>query len=189
LDNDEQVYARVRAGDREALAVLVERYQSPLTKFLFRMTGQAQTAEDLVQEAFVRLLTYRGAPPERFRPWVFTIAHNLACDTFRSAAVRRETEELPEEEQGSGWIVDPHDVESLVLQAADYRQVNALLQRLPVGQREVLVLRFYHELPLEEIARITRAPLGTVKSRLFHGLRRARSILEQEEESHDEKSS
>jgi len=188
LDSDEQVFARVQAGDRVALAVLVERYQGPLMKFLFRMTGQVQTAEDLAQEAFIRLLTYHGVPPERFRPWVFTIAHNLACDTFRSAAVRRETEGLPDEEQGSEWVVDPLDVESLALQTSNYRQVNVLLQDLPFGQREVLVLRFYHELPLKEIARITGAPLGTVKSRLFHGLRRARSILEQKGESQDEKS-
>jgi RNA polymerase sigma-70 factor (ECF subfamily) len=66
-------------------------------------------------------------------------------------------------------------------------QVIALLQCLPARQREVIVLRFYQEFSLEEISTITGAPLGTVKSRLFHGLRRARMILEQEEVNQDER--
>ena len=181
LDHDEEDYARVQAGDRTALARLVERYHAPLIKFLIRMTGQTQTAEDLVQEAFIRILTYRGAAPARFRPWIYQIARNLARDTFRSAAFRRETEGLPDEAPGLEWAADPPDIEGLALQSSAYQQVSALLQRLPASQREVLVLRFYHELPMKEISAITGAPLGTVKSRLFHGLRRARRILEAEE--------
>ena len=70
----------------------------------------------------------------------------------------------------------------------EYRsQVAALLLRLPTHQREVLVLRFYHDLLLEEIAVITGAPVGTVKSRLFHGLRRARQLLELDEVEQNER--
>ena len=181
LDHDEEDYARVQAGDRTALARLVERYHAPLIKFLIRMTGQTQTAEDLVQEAFIRILTYRGAAPARFRPWIYQIARNLARDTFRSAASRREVDTRSETDLDEDEISDPQDAESLALQASDNLQVNVLLQRLPASQREVLVLRFYHELPMKEISAITGAPLGTVKSRLFHGLRRARRILEAEE--------
>lgn len=184
MERDEQLYARALEGNRAALAELVERYHGPLLKFLFRMTGQAQSAEDLAQETFIRLLTYRGIAPGRFRPWAFRIAHNLACDHLRSAAVRRV--QLVADEDGEGMAAR-QDVETLALQAFDRRQVAALLQRLPSDQREVLVLRFYHELPLEEIAEITSAPLGTVKSRLFHGLRRARQILEAEEVNQDER--
>jgi len=186
LDRDEQDYARVRAGDHTALAGLVERYHGPLLKFLARMTGQPQTAEDLVQEVFIRILTYRGPAPERFRPWIYQIAHNLARDHFRSAAIRREVDNRSENDFEEDEMGDPQDAESLALQASDRLQVNALLERLPASQREVLVLRFYHELSLEEISTITGAPSGTVKSRLFHGLRRARRILEAEEVRQDE---
>lgn len=187
LESDEQMYARVRAGDRTALAGLVERYHGPLLKFLTRMTGQPQMAEDLVQETFIRLLRYCGSSPQCFRPWIYQIARNLARDTFRSAAVRRETDYLPDEDQESEWMADPLETENLALQTSDRQQVNALLQNLPARQREVIVLRFYQELSLEEISTITGAPLGTVKSRLFHGLRRARMILEQEEVNQDER--
>lgn len=187
LESDEQLYIRVRGGDRIALAGLVERYHGPLLKFLTRMIGQTQYAEDLVQDVFIRLLTYRGDPPEHFRPWIYQIARNLARDYFRSAAFRRETFYLPDEDQGDDWMAAPVETESLALQSSDRQQVNALLQNLPARQREVIVLRFYQEFSLEEISTITGAPLGTVKSRLFHGLRRARMILEQEEVNQDER--
>lgn len=188
LESDEQLYACSLAGDREALAELVARYHRPILKFLYRFTGQLQTAEDLVQETFVRLLTYEGETPRCFRAWVFSIAHNLACDHFRSASVRREVVSQPDCDLGNKGLVARQDVEKLSLQASDRRQVAALLQCLPAEQREVLVLRFYHDLPLKEIAEITGAPLGTVKSRLFHGLRRARTILQAQEVKSNEKS-
>lgn len=186
LDSDESLYAQVLAGSRSALAELVNRYHGPLLKFLYRLTGQAQTAEDLAQETFIRLLTYQGSAPDRFRPWVFTIARNLARDHFRSAPVRREVASQPDFDPadchpGHDGLAVLQDVETLASQASERRQVTALLQHLPANQREVIVLRFYHELPLEEIAEITGAPPGTVKSRLFHGLRRARRILQAEE--------
>ncbi len=187
MESDEQMYTRVRAGDRAALVILVERYYGPLLKFLARMTGQTQSAEDLVQDTFIRILTFRGNPPECFRPWIYQIARNLGRDTFRSAAVRRETDYLPDEDQGDEQMEDLLDTERLALQTSDRQQVNALLQRLPASQREVIVFRFYQELSLEEIATITGAPLGTIKSRLFRGLRRARRILEQEEVNQDER--
>jgi len=142
LESDEQLYIRVRGGDRIALAGLVERYHGPLLKFLTRMIGQTQCAEDLVQDAFIRLLTYRGVPPEHIRPWIYQIARNLARDYFRSAAFRRETFYLPDEDQGDDWMAAPVETESLALQSSDCVQVNALLQCLPARQREVILLRW-----------------------------------------------
>jgi RNA polymerase sigma-70 factor, ECF subfamily len=189
LERDEILYSRLRSGDRQALATLAERYHGPLYKFLLRITGQVQLAEDLVQEAFIRMLNFRGAPPERFRPWAYRIAHNLVRDHFRSAVVRREIESLPAEKLESVSITaDQQEMEVVLMQNSSHNQVITLLQRLPGNQREVLVLRFYHELTLGEIAEITGAPLGTVKSRLYHGLRRARHILEGEKVNRDERS-
>jgi RNA polymerase sigma-70 factor, ECF subfamily len=188
LERDEILYSRLRSGDRQALATLAERYHGPLYKFLLRITGQAQLAEDLVQEAFIRILNFRGAPPEHFRPWAYQIAHNLVRDHFRSAVVRREIESRPAEDlEGESIAADQQEMETVLMQTSTRNQVTALLQRLPGNQREVLVLRFYHELSLREIAEITGAPLGTVKSRLFHSLRRARQILEGEEVRIDER--
>lgn len=184
MEWDEALYHHVLSGDRQALADLAERYYAPLLAFLTRLTGQPQIAEDLVQESFIRMLQYRGPAPSTFRPWAYRIAHNLANDHFRSSKVRREiASDLIEDDPPE----EPYDAERMAIQADNRAQVAALLQRLPAHQREVLVLRFYHDLSLEEIAEITGAPLGTVKSRLFHGLRRARQGLELDEVKQNER--
>lgn len=187
MERDETLYQRMLSGDRQALATLAERYYAPLMAFLIRVIGQAQTAEDLVQESFVRMLKYHGPAPLTFRPWAYRIAHNLARDHFRSAAARREVATDLDEELEEVLLEEPQDGERMAIQAEYRSQVAALLLRLPTHQREVLVLRFYHDLPLEEIAVITGAPVGTVKSRLFHGLRRARQLLELDEVEQNER--
>jgi RNA polymerase sigma-70 factor, ECF subfamily len=167
---DELLFTWALQGDWQALTELVERYQSPLTRFSFRMTGgNTQLAEDLVQETFLRLVAYRGKLPACFKPWVFTITRNLIYDAFRSAAYRKEYQNDDETLQNTDTGINPAD--------HDQEDVVGALQRLPLPQREVLVLRFYHELTLDEIAEITHAPLGTVKSRLFHALKQMKRLL------------
>ena len=178
--SDEVLYARVCSGDREALVALVDRYHAPLLHFLQRMTGQPQTAEDLVQETFVRLITYRGKPPERFRAWAYTVACNLARDLFRSAAQRRELPDPLEEEVTGQLTPETSSLEACVELDEDCLRAAQALLRLPVAQREIITLRFYHDLRLEEIAEVTRSPLGTVKSRLYLGLKVLKAMLEEE---------
>jgi RNA polymerase sigma-70 factor (ECF subfamily) len=179
---DETLYQRVMAGDRGALSELVGRYHSPLCRFLYRHTGDRMLADDLVQETFARLLTHQGAPPERFRAWIYTIAANLARDAFRSAYHRREqadpfdSDELVAKEDAAQ--VRPLD-EGLDRET-DRRQVLDALLQLSPDHRAVVILRFYHELPLDEIATITGTPLGTVKSRLYYALKQLKGTLERE---------
>jgi RNA polymerase sigma-70 factor, ECF subfamily len=178
LEADEALYAKTLKGDRAALEILVERYHPQLFKFLYRMTGLEQTAEDLAQESFIRLITYRGEPPRRFKYWAFTLAANLARDHFRSAAYQRE-EGLDTFETSLGA---DEGVEKAVLQSVNHQQAAQLLRSLPEEFREILVLRFYHDLKLEEIAEILSIPLSTVKTRLYRALKMARQKLACEEE-------
>lgn len=177
---DEALYRRVLAGDVSALETLVPRYHAPLLAFLFRLTGDRQQAEDLVQETFTRLVTYRGAPPDRFRPWAFAIARNLALDHLRVTARRQAIAPVTAAPDDDPLIDIPDPAPGaldLVLRDDDRRAVAAALQRLPPHQREAVVLRFYHDLSLAEIAEVTGVAVGTVKSRLFHGLRRLQGWL------------
>ena len=100
------------------------------------------------------------------------IGRNLAHDEFRSAAYRRE--ESQERVDHQQQAATP---EAAAIESDRRRAVADALQRLPSVQREVLILRFYHDMKLEEIAAITDAPLGTVKSRLFHALKGAKRFL------------
>lgn len=177
MEADEALYARSLKGDRAALEILVERYHPPLFKFLYRMTGLEQTAEDLAQESFIRLITYQGEPPRRFKYWAFTLAANLARDHFRSAAYRRE-EGLDQLETD---LRADEGVEKAVLESVSRQQAAQMLESLPEELREVLVLRFYHDLKLEGIAEILSIPLSTVKTRLYRALRMAGQKLACEE--------
>jgi RNA polymerase sigma-70 factor (ECF subfamily) len=178
LPSDEELALNMQRGDASALQNLVERHHSPLIGFLYRMTGGDRAlAEDLVQEAFLRVLkairqyTY----PRPFKAWLYAIATNLTHDYFKRAEVRQRADTPAE--KAPGQIDGP---ENDLLAADEARQVARALQALPDGQREAVILRYYQGLSLNEISEVLDVPLGTVKSRLSLGLRRLREILEAE---------
>lgn len=164
------VYAQLLRGDPAALAELMRRYHAPLYRFLYRQTGDGALADDLVQETFIRLLTYRGSGPTHFKAWAYTIARNLTYDHFKSARHRNEDPSATIEDALSG-------ADSGAFTDDAREEVIAALGRLPTEQREALILRFYHDFKLEEIAEVTGVALGTVKSRLFHALRAMKGFL------------
>src|SRR6185369_5103422 len=128
-----------------------------------RQTDDLHHAEDLLQETFTRLITFQGAAPDNFRAWIYTIARNLAYDYFRSRSAPHSA--LPEQ------LPDDLDLDDRLIQRARQEEIAGCLQRLSPEHREVVILRFYQDLKLEEIAEIVGLSVGTVKSRLFHALR------------------
>lgn len=188
--NDEVLFEQVIAGSQAALEELVERYYGQLRAYFCRLfNGNLQDAEDLVQETFLRILRYKGRIPYSFRLWIYTVAHNLAYDHFRSARYKREltsgkTDAAEDEAdylslQRADAVV--HVLEDNVLERVSAGAIYENLCRLPVKQREVIIMRFYGEMKLEEIAEIIGCPMGTVKSRLYKGLRKFKRILEEVE--------
>jgi RNA polymerase sigma-70 factor (ECF subfamily) len=174
---DEQLAVKIQSGDRTALAVLVERHHSPLLGFLYRMTdGNRPLAEDLTQEAFIRILKGISAYeyPRPFKTWLYAIATNLVRDHFKSAPVRRAVTA-----DGMEFLADEGDLEGDMLNAAAENAVAGALRSLPDHQREVVILRYYQNLSLAEIGLTLALPVGTVKSRLSLGLRRLRALLEE----------
>lgn len=165
---------RRKAGLLEELIV---RYQHRLLRYLLFLTGNRETAEDLFQEVWMRVLV-RGNQFDgraRFETWLFTIARNLVIDQRR----KRTMNSLDELIEGAGDDDRPMSVEVIaddptpfdcVANLEDRERIAAALLELDTLHREVLVLRFHEELSLEEIAKVTRAPLSTVKSRLYRGL-------------------
>jgi RNA polymerase sigma-70 factor, ECF subfamily len=175
--DDNLLYAELKAGKAAALEAFVERYHGPVAAFLYRLTDDRALADDLAQEVFIRLLQYQGQAPFYIRSWMFTMARNLAYDHFRSPRYRHEQRSDGDNGhhasgQDSGLLP-----ERLAIAGDARREVAAALQGLPPEQREVVILRFYHDLALGEIAEITNAPLGTVKSRLFHALKKLKEQL------------
>ena len=166
----------LKRQDPELLDQLIETYQHRLMRYLMFLTGKREVAEDLFQEVWIRVLRrgsqYNGQA--RFDTWIFTIARNLVIDLSR----KRTMASLDEMREGSEdsdarpfEIVQPGPSP---LQQFETREgaseVATVLLTLDPTYREVLTLRFHEEMSLEEIATVTRAPLSTVKSRLYRGL-------------------
>lgn len=170
--------ARVAEGlkkhDPVVLDELIVLYQHRLLRYLLYLTGNREMAEDLFQETWMRVLV-RGAQfngNSRFDTWLFTIARNLVIDLRRrkSMASLEEMCEAGEDERPFELASpDKTPFEHLCTVENGQLVADALLTLDPL-HREVLVLRFHEELSLEEISRVTRSPLSTVKSRLYRGL-------------------
>ena len=177
--SDEQLMTAVMAGDQVALAALVTRHHAPLLGYLYRLVGgDRQLSEDLVQETLLHVLrqrTYQAARP--FKPWLYTIATNLARDYFKSAAVRQCWREGDSEEALLHLYDSAPDPEEHALAAEQGSEVRAALAQLREEYRVVLLLRFYQGFSLQEIAETLHIPLGTVKSRLSVGVHRLRAVL------------
>lgn len=177
--SDEQLMTAVMAGDQVALAALVTRHHAPLLGYLYRLVGgDRQLSEDLVQETLLHVLrqrTYRADRP--FKPWLYTIATNLARDHFKSAAVRQRWPWGDEEEALLQLYDSTAGPEEHALEAEQGGEVRAALAQLREEYRVVLLLRFYQGFSLQEIAETLQIPLGTVKSRLSVGVHRLRTVL------------
>jgi RNA polymerase sigma-70 factor, ECF subfamily len=167
----------------ELLDTLIELYQHRLLRYLLFLTGKREVAEDLFQETWMRVLL-RGAQyngKARFDTWLFTIARNLVIDLSRKRVMASLDEMSEGKEDDRPFEVamsGPSPLEQFQSRE-NCAEVGEVLLKLEPSYREVLVLRFYEELSLEEIATVTRAPLSTVKSRLYRGLAALKPEMEQ----------
>lgn len=172
----------LKRQDTELLDQLIEQYQHRLLRYLLFLTGRREVAEDLFQETWMRVLV-RGAQyngKARFDTWLFTIARNLVIDLSRKRTMASLDEMSENDEDDRPFEVamaGPSPLEQFTSRE-DSAEVGEVLLTLDASYREVLVLRFYEEMSLEEIAGVTRAPLSTVKSRLYRGLASLKPELE-----------
>lgn len=158
--------AAARAGDRAAWDCLLRRYQLPLFTFVKELIRNEAESLDVVQETFIRAVRHVATLREdrRFGSWLFGIAHQLCAQRARRAG--RE-EALDEQYDQTPDDTLEHPGETLV-RSEDVASLLALIGRLPETQRAAFSLHVLEEFTLEEIATITGAPLGTVKSRIHH---------------------
>lgn len=159
-------------GEREAFDRLVERYQRDVYRLCYRYVNNHEDASDIAQEAFIRAYKaigrFRG--DSAFSTWLYRIAVN-ACLNFR-AARRPPADELPE-------ALPDHGTPALERLVRDERarRVRQAVTTLPERQRATLILKVYHDLSHDEVARILGSTVGTVKANLFHALANLRKRL------------
>lgn len=181
---DEELMEALQKGKTEAFEILFKKYQSPVFNFLTRQLGNRDTAADLTQDVFAKIIRNASSfqHKSRFSTWIYTVARNGAVDILRKASHRRHASlDSPTGEDGPtlGERI-AGDQPAPDRQTTAGRLRNALseaIESLPVDQREIFLLRQYHGMPFQEIAEVVNAPVGTVKSRMRYALESLRGSL------------
>lgn len=173
---DQEFFDLWLKGDEKGFSVLYNKYKNRVFGFLFKMTGERDVAEDLLQETF--LAAYRNAfqfdRSRSFLSWLFGIAHKRTIDYFRHARV--ETDHREEAVGSVGSKIDAPDDE---LVNSNMRQlINSAVVKLDPFQREVFMLRELGGVPFKEIAEIMNCPINTALGRMRLALKNIRKDLE-----------
>ncbi len=164
--SDAQLVERIRQGDHEAFSTLMLRYERRLRRLIRRFIRSPETADDLVQETYLRVFQRMDQfdTSRRFGPWLFRIGVNLTLDFLRKK--RRRIRWMLFSQRRDAQPVDPPAADPR--KQIDLRQeIEAVLEQIPEKYRVVLVLRDLENFPISEIAAITKRREGTIRWRLF----------------------
>ena len=169
---DSELMRQVRSGRTAALATLFERHHARLYRYCLRMTGNRSSAEDLVQETFMKMLKYKATfrDDSELVPWMFGIGRNACLAHLRRTADER----MPERHLDGATTPDAPFEEPDQDREGDL--VRRALLRLPVERREVLVLSRYEFKTYEEIAQALDCSVGAVKVRVHRAMKQLREI-------------
>ncbi|MCZ6834682.1 MAG: RNA polymerase sigma factor [Planctomycetota bacterium] len=175
---ENRLIAQAKAGDGDAIAALIRSHQDALFAFILRMSQRPDVAEDIVQEAFVRVLKNIDRFDERFRfsTWLFTIARRLYVN---AAQKRRPAYDSDMVAASEGKAKTPAGLNSRCESLENARDViDSALSCLSEQQREIILLFHQQNWPITEIANHLNMPEGTVKSHLHRARKRMRRTIE-----------
>ena len=175
---DEDLISLVEASDAEAFATLYDRHSRAAFSLAYRMMGDPQAAEDLAQDAFLKVWRSAGsyrAERGSVRTWILSIAHNRGIDQLRSHASRRRTQDRIE---ASAPRSQPSEAFAETWRNSQRDQVREALNTLPSEQLKILELAYFSGYTHVEISEVLSLPLGTVKGRMRLGLKKIRTYFE-----------
>ena len=169
--SDWDYFDRARDGDEIAWKILYNKYYKLLLKITLLITGSIDTAKDLVQETFIKMINVRLKHRDgSFKSYIATTAYRLAL----------KDKEYSKRNNGLDNVEIPDETSSpleAIIKTESDKIVVGLINSLPDNQRDILILRLYGEQSYEEIARLLKLPLGTVKSRIFYAVKLCRKKL------------
>ena len=181
---DEEVMLRLKAGEDDALDVLLARYRRPIMHHLYRMVHDPSRAEELAQDVFLRVFRARGSykPKAKFSTWLFHIATNVGLNALRDGRRREEKEFSADTEEGaviaSRISSREPTPESLVLDSERSAGIRRAVDVLPEKQRMAVLLHKYQGLDYVEIGEVLEVSPGALKSLLFRAYERLRVELQ-----------
>jgi RNA polymerase sigma-70 factor (ECF subfamily) len=175
-ENEQLPVREARAGEPDAWNTLLARYRLPLYTYVFELVHNEQASLDIVQESFINAARHIATlrDDHKFGSWLFNIAHQKCAQLWRKKSPLEIPIE-PDDEQFEDAEANPGE---LLIRQEQEREFMKLLDQLAPPHRAVVLLHFVEDFSLEEIARITATPLGTVKSRLYYARKAFKKLIE-----------
>jgi RNA polymerase sigma-70 factor, ECF subfamily len=171
LERDAELMLRVRDGDQASFGLLLERHRGPVIHFLYRMVQNQAIAEELAQEAFLRVYKSRASyqPTAKFTTWLFRIASHLALNSIRDGRNEKRQASLDEIPDGSAKQVPDRrrTAEQELVYQARLREVRQAIEGLPAKQKAAVMMHKYEEMEYAQIADVLSCSESAVKSLLF----------------------
>ena len=182
-ESDAAAVSRARSGDSQAFRLLVEHHSRNIFRLAYRMTGNEQDAEDVVQETFLKAFRQLNGFEARsnFSTWLYRIGVNCALDLLRKRRRHHEFQEPLEPDHGRGvFEADPHEStpDRLVFSIEVKRQVTQALERLSPMERSAFVLRHFEGMSIEEVGQVLGLQTSAAKHSIFRAVRKMRVALE-----------
>jgi RNA polymerase sigma-70 factor (ECF subfamily) len=170
--NEAEIVIRVLKGDRQAYALLIEEYKTPVYNLAYRMTGNHEDAEDLTQETFIRVYQYlwRYDTRRKFFTWLYTLALNLIRNHLKKDKDNKISEVL-NEHLSDGKNHSPED------KLIEAQEIGFYLLKLEYESRALLIMKYYQELSFEEISEITGKSPGAVKMNIYRSLENLKELM------------
>src|SRR6478752_9702308 len=170
------------AGDESALAVLIKRHESKIYGFIYSKVTDRDISNDIFQDTFIKVIktlkTNSYNEEGKFLPWIMRIAHNLIIDFYRKSKkmpLYRETEEFS---IFSIMSDDSLTIENQIIADQVEVDIRRLVEELPSDQKEVLIMRMYHDMSFKEISETTGVSINTALGRMRYAIMNLRKIIE-----------
>jgi RNA polymerase sigma-70 factor (ECF subfamily) len=173
IDSDQDIIARVMAGDRDAFATLINRYSDPLYRHALGMTGSPDVAEDILQTSFIKAYHHLGEVRGRFDAWLFRIVANGCKDWLKN--IRRTHLSYEEDDQPSGYATPEEDLDRTELRT----DLDYALSQLAPSLREAFIMKHVEGRSYEEMADLLSTTVGALKMRVHRAREALQALLEE----------
>lgn len=177
MEEEQQWVREVLKGNPQAFAYIIDKYKNPLYATILRMVKNPQDAQDLVQEAFLKVYRQLDKYQETgtFSSWLYRVAVNHCMDEFRKKRIRTTPAEFAEDQ-----AVDRNHPEIVYLKKEKQRQLERLIGTLPEDERLIVLLRYANDCSYEEIGRMVNVPVSTVRNKLHRAKKKMRDTVKRE---------
>lgn len=174
---DENLIKEILKGNESAMEILVKRYYDLVHSYIYRITNDYNIAYDITQDVFIKMMKNiekYNLEEGKFKNWLLKIVVNTTKDYFKSKTYKQRIENYNIENHE---IEDKSNVIDIISKKEEYIKIKEAVEKLPNLQREAIFLKYYNDLKIKEISKITGDNENTIKSRLFNGIKNLKKLL------------